>query len=37
MVWILVVGYFMLLKIIQDGFWDTDNDICDISLQISSQ
>lgn len=37
MIWVLTVGYFMHLKIIQDGFWDADNDICDICSPFSSQ
>lgn len=37
MIWVVIVGYFMHLKIIQDGFRDTDNDICDICLQVCSQ
>lgn len=37
MIWVLTVGYVMHLKIIQDGFWDADNDICDICSPFSSQ
>lgn len=34
MIWVLIVGYFMHFKIIQGGFWDTDNDMYS---KVSSQ